>query len=222
MLTIFCGYDAREAVGFHTFCQSVIERSTIPVQLVPLGGSGMMQGSNEFTYSRFLVPYLMNYKGRAVFADASDMLCLGDVKELLTMLNMLDTAVGVVKHEYETVNPIKYIGTELECKNYDYPRKNWASLMLIDCEHPSWRIIEPDTLSGFSNLELLKLRFIPNDQITEIDDAWNRLVDEGQSLDGAKLIHWTAGIPAFEHYKNAVGADLWRQAWSSVKYPLAT
>ena len=222
MLTIFCGYDSREAVGFHTFCQSVIEQATIPVSLVALSNSGAMQGSNQFTYSRFLVPYLMGYKGRAVFADASDMLCLGDVKELEIMLNLLETSVGVVKHEYETINPVKYIGTELECKNVNYLRKNWASLMLIDCESQYWRIIEPNTLSAFSNLELLKLKFIPNNEITEIDDAWNRLVDEGQSLEGAKLIHWTAGIPAFEHYKNAIGAELWKQAWANTKYPLAT
>jgi len=164
----------------------------------------------------------MGYKGRAVFADASDMLCLGDVKELEIMLNLLDTAVGVVKHEYETINPVKYIGTELECKNTNYLRKNWASLMLIDCESQYWRIIEPNTLSAFSNLELLKLKFMPNNEITEIDDAWNRLVDEGQPLEGAKLIHWTAGIPAFEHYKNAIGAELWKQAWANTKYPLAT
>jgi len=222
MLTIFCGYDERESIGYHVFCQSVIENSSIPVSFVPIGAIGGLQGSNKFTYSRFLVPYLMNYQGKAVFADASDMLCLGDAKELLQMLNMLDTAVGVVKHEYETVNPVKYIGTPMECKNQDYPRKNWASLMLIDCENPAWRIIEPDTLSAFSNLELLKLKFLPSSEISEIDDAWNRLIDEGQSIDSAKLIHWTAGIPAFEHYKNAIGASLWKQTLENLSYPLPT
>jgi hypothetical protein len=32
--------------------------------------------------SRFLVPWLCNFKGHAIFADGSDMICLADIAEL--------------------------------------------------------------------------------------------------------------------------------------------
>lgn len=222
MLNIFCGYDARESVGYHVFCQSVLSKSSIPVAFIPLQSNGLKQGTNSFTVSRFSVPYLMGYKGRAVFADAADMIMLCDAKELQDALNNLKGAVGVVTHSYKTQNPIKYIGTELESKNLDYDRKNWASLMLIDCEHPAWQKVTPEYLQSVSMLSLLQFSFMNDSDIEPIDDSFNRMVDEGKPLQNAKIVHWTAGIPGFEHYKNAVGADYWRAEWKKTAYPLPT
>jgi hypothetical protein len=66
------GYDQREAVAYHTFVQSVIDNSTIPVKFLPLNTRSLSHykevhkdGSNDFIYSRFLVPYLMNFNGWA-------------------------------------------------------------------------------------------------------------------------------------------------------------
>lgn len=223
MLNIFCGYDERESVGYHIFCQSVLSRSSIPVAFTPLQSNGMRQGTNAFTTSRFSVAALMGYEGRAVFADAADMVMLCDAKELQTALNNLKGAVGVVKHNYTTRNPVKYIGTELESPNTNYPRKNWASFMLINCEHPAWQRITPEFLKIADNMyDLLQLSFIADEDIEEIDDSWNRMVDEDQPIEGAKVIHWTAGIPGFEHYKNAIGAGFWRREWLNTAYPMPT
>jgi hypothetical protein len=223
MLNIFCGYDERESVGYHIFCQSVLSRSSIPVAFTPLQSNGMRQGTNAFTTSRFSVPALMGYKGRAVFADAADMVMLCDAKELQDALNNLQGAVGVVKHNYSTKNPIKYIGTELESPNTNYPRKNWASFMLINCEHPAWQKITPEYLQIADKMyDLLQLSFIDDSDIQEIDDSWNRIVDEDQPLDGAKIVHWTAGIPGFKHYQYAVGADIWQGEWINTAYPMRT
>lgn len=222
MLNIFCGYDARESVGYHVFCQSVLSRSSIPVAFTPIQSSGLKQGTNAFTVSRFSVPYLMGYQGRAVFADAADMLMLTDAKELQEALNNLTGAVGVVTHRYTTKNPVKYIGTELESKNTDYDRKNWASLMLINCAHPAWKKVTPEYLNSVSMLSLLQFSFLDDSEIEPIDDSWNRMLDEDQDLDRARIAHWTAGIPGFEHYKNAIGADIWRAEWKNTAYPIPT
>lgn len=223
MLNIFCGYDEREAVGYHIFCQSVLSRSSIPVAFTPLQSNGMRQGTNAFTTSRFSVPALMNYKGRAIFADAADMVMLCDAKELQDTLNKLQGAVGVVKHEYTTKNPIKYIGTELESPNTNYPRKNWASFMLINCAHPAWQKITPEYLQIADKMyDLLQLSFIDDSDIEEIDGSWNRIVDEDQPLDGARIVHWTAGIPGFEYYKSTPGANIWREEWKKTAYPIPT
>jgi hypothetical protein len=220
MLTIFCGYDERESVGFHIFCNGVLCRSSVPVGFVPIVSNGRREGSNRFTLTRFLVPYMMGYKGKAVFADAADMVCLSDVAELQQYLNVMDTAVSVVKHSYKTKHKLKYIGTDMESPNLDYERKNWASFMLIDCEHPAWKAVTPESINTWKMLDLLQLRFLTDIEIGDIPNEWNRLVDEDQPLEGAKLLHWTAGIPGFKYYANAPGADIWQREWQQTAHPL--
>lgn len=209
MINLFCGYDAAEAVGFHVFAQSVIARASVPVRIVPLAQMGLRCGSNSFTLSRFLVPQLMNYSGHAIFADASDMLMLGDVADLEELFDP-NCAVQVVKHPaYQTQHPRKYVGTKLECANRDYERKNWASLMLVNCQHMAWRAVHRDSLKRSAILDMLQLRFCRDEEIGELPPLWNVLADEGQPIWGAKLLHWTAGIPGFPHYRNAPGAEHW-------------
>lgn len=223
MVRIFCGYDPRESIGSFVFMSSVIHRSTVPVMFCPLHANELPEGTNSFTLSRFLVPWLCNFKGRAIFADAADMICLADVSELAGELEAMMCAVKVVKHSYKTQNPIKYIGTGLESPNIDYLRKNWASLMLIDCEHDAWKNLTPHSLMNNPIIDFLQLRFIRDEDIQEIsDNGWNRLVDEGQPVEGGKILHWTAGIPAFKHYEDAPGANLWRQECQRMNYPSLT
>lgn len=224
MLTIFCGYDRREAVGFHVFANSIITRASIPVALVPCPSNGLSQGTNEFTYSRFLSAHRMGFSSRCVFADAADMVCLTDVAELQQELNKITGAVGVVKHEYKTIHPIKYRYTEMESPNRDYARKNWASLMLINCEHPAWQSVTPEALKVWqgSGLDLLQFKFLADSEIESVSDEWNVLVDENQTVDKPKILHWTAGIPGFKYYSNAPMADIWREEWRKTSYPLRT
>jgi hypothetical protein len=213
MLHIFTGYDAREAVGWHVFTQSVMELCSAPVVFHPLQRrhNGAPQGTNDFTYSRFLIPYLMSWRGTAMFVDGCDMLCQADIAQLEALRNPY-MAVQVVKHDYETQHPIKYVGTPMEAGNGDYPRKNWASVMLINCYHMAWRAVTPQTVWKMRPLDLLQLRFIGDDRIGELPLEWNWLADEYGPNDQAKLLHWTAGIPAFPHYRDAPNADAWRAA----------
>lgn len=209
MIYLFCGYEAREAIGFHVFVSSVIERASEAVNIIPLSAMTMPRGSNAFTVSRFLVPWLMQFRGRAIFADASDMLMPGDVANLDALFDP-EFAVQVVKHpNYKTRHKIKYRGTALETVNTEYPRKNWASLMLMNCEHTAWSGMTPSEVVKRPVLDLLQLRHVPDEQIGELPDSWNRLVDEGQPVDGAELLHWTAGIPGFEAYRDAPGSEAW-------------
>lgn len=209
MINLFCGYDPREAVGFHVFVHSVLKHASVPVNIIALDNRGLPQGSNCFTLSRFLVPYLMGFSGHAIFADASDMLCQSDIAELDSLFDS-KYAVQVVKHaDYTTRHPVKYIGTELECKNRDYTRKNWASLMLINCEHRNWRDMTPDLISRSMPLSLLQLNWA---QVGELPPWWNVLADEGHDTDNAAILHWTAGIPAFTHYHDAPCADAWHDS----------
>lgn len=209
MIKLFCGYDEREAEGYAAFTRSVLRRASVPVEIHRLDDCGMPHGSNAFTLSRFLVPYLCNFEGWAIYCDASDMLVLADIGELADLYSP-SYAVQVVKHDYRTRNRIKYRGTDMACPNLDYPRKNWASVMLMNCAHPAWAGLFPHVVEAARMRDLLQLTFIKDHDIGELPGVWNRLVDEGQPVEGGKLLHWTAGIPAFSLYQHAPGAELWR------------
>lgn len=214
---LFCGYDEREKIGFHTFLSSVIRRSSAMVQATVLDSVGMRQGSNSFTLSRFLVPYLCGFSGRAIFADASDMLCLGDIAELDAMFDPA-YAVQVVKHpDYESKHSRKYVGTNMECEQTNYSRKNWASVMLINCEHRAWSTMTPEVVAGYSRLALLQFQFLLDSEIGELPAKWNVLVDEGQVNDNPRVIHFSNGIPAFPHYRNVRNSKDWFNELADLK-----
>lgn len=215
---VYVGFDPREAVTYHVFCQSVIERSSIPVSFHPLhkpmldGFDGQRDGSNAFIYSRFLVPYLQGFRGWAIFADG-DMVTLEDIEGLWQLRD--ESAVSVVKHDYKTKHSRKYIGTELECDNKDYPRKNWSSLMLWNCAHPANRILTPEFVEQSPGSLLHRFGWLKDDQIGELPDIWNALAVE-QNIAGASLVHYTLGSPGMDHYAHCDGADHWHRAWRNM------
>lgn len=202
---IYAGYDAREAIGYHVFAQSLIDTSPgvgiLPlVNLAPQG-----DGSNAFTYSRFAIPELQR-SGPALYVDGSDMLLRVDVQELLDLFDPR-YAVQVVKHDYKTRYPRKYVGTPMECDNHDYPRKNWSSVILWNCDHPANRQRDLFERDG---AYLHRFGWLEDHEIGALPKEWNWLADEyGANLD-AKLLHWTTGIPGLlRYYRNAPHAGEW-------------
>lgn len=218
MIELFCGYDPREYEGWETFVSSVRRRTAADVHY-RICHDIQQRGSNTFTISRFEIADEMQFTGRAIFCDASDQVMLRDVAELDALFDDR-YAVQVVKHnKYKTRHPWKYLFTEMECPNQDYDRKNWASVMLINCGHEAWRPMTKKHVQEVSTrdkLHLLQFKFIPDEAIGELPPEWNRLVDEGQETDGA-ILHWTAGIPLFPHYRNAPAADIWRREYEARK-----
>ena len=202
IVDIVVGFDQRESVAYHTFTQSVIENSTVPVRFLPLSMSFLSNykevhkdGSNDFIYSRFLVPYMMNFKGWAIYADG-DMVCLEDIKKLW---NLRDNkyAVQVVKHDYKTKITEKYWGN----KNEDYPRKNWSSLILWNCEHKSHKVLTPDFIENQSGAFLHRFSWIKDEEIGSLDKEWNWLAMEYEEKKSINLIHYTIGTPCFKEYE---------------------
>lgn len=211
MIRLFVGYEKHEVHGLHVFTHSVWERASKPVAITAIGAEGMAVGSNAFTLSRFLVAEMCGFAGHAIFCDGSDMLMLSDVLELDALYDPR-YAVQVVKHPaYTSQHEVKYVGTELECAQSNYARKNWASVMLINCAHAAWRNVG----RGFALLDYLQFKFLDDAVIGELPREWNVLVDEAQDDAGAKLLHWTAGIPAFAHYKNARRSQDWFRAFAA-------
>lgn len=216
MIRLYAGFDQREAVGFHVFCASVIARASVPVSICPLSsqsvarvyGAGDRDGSNAFTYTRFLIPFLQDFEGWAIFADGADMLCRADIAELAALRDPYK-AVQVVKHDYRTKHARKYIGTPMEAANGDYPRKNWSSLMIINCAHFVWRDLTPPRVASLPGAYMHRFEFIDDRFIGELPAQWNHLVGEQEYSPDAKLAHFTLGIPRMQHYQACDYAPEW-------------
>jgi len=210
MINLFVGFDPREAVAYHVFCNSIIQNTSVPVQITPLVLSQLQEfnerhddRSNDFVYSRFLTPYLSDFKGWAIFADG-DMICQGDLKELIGMADP-SKAVMVVKHDYQTKATQKYLGNI----NENYPRKNWSSVILWNCDHPKHKILTPDFVSKQTGKFLHRFSWLDDQDIGELPLEWNWLASEYRVNREAKLIHFTLGTPCFKDYKNSDMADIW-------------
>lgn len=211
-IPIFVGFDQREAVAYHTFCQSVIEHVSVPVAFHPLALRTLPQyterhtdGSNQFIYSRFLVPSLMNYKGWAIFVDG-DMVCRSDIAKLWAMRDP-NKAVMVAKHEYRTRYPVKYLGAP----NVDYPRKNWSSVILWNCGHPANFVLLPGMVEAAAGKYLHRFAWLDDSLIGDIPLSWNWLAGEYPAND-AHLIHYTIGTPCFAGYRDFDMAEHWHAA----------
>jgi len=209
MIELVVGFDQREAVAYHTFCQSVISRTSLPVRFTPLVSHNVahQDGSNAFTYSRFMTPWLMKFKGWAIFADG-DMVCNADIAELW---NMRDDkyAVQVVQHHYKTKHKKKYLGN----KNEDYPRKNWSSLILWNCEHSANRMLSPDNINSLPGQFLHRFSWLHDGEIGDLPLEWNWLVMEYPENDNAKILHYTIGTPCFDAYSECDSSDIWNKEW---------
>ncbi len=217
-IKIVIGFDQRESVAYHTFCQSIIEKASSPVSFTPLAINNLSNykethsdKSNDFVYSRFLTPYLNKFNGWAIFADG-DMICQADIKELWDLRD--DTkALLVVKHDYQTKALHKYLGNI----NENYPRKNWSSVILWNCGHPKHKILTPEFIANQTGKYLHRFSWLHDDEIGELPKEWNWLAIEYPQNREAKLIHYTLGTPCFEDYKNTEMAELWYSAYNKTQ-----
>jgi lipopolysaccharide biosynthesis glycosyltransferase len=212
LIRLVVGFDARETIAYHVFCQSVLENTSLPVSFLPLVEKSLalykethQDGSNRFTYTRFLTPFLMNFEGWAIFADG-DMVCRRDIAELWKLRDS-SKAVQVVKHDYLTKSSTKYLGN----KNENYPRKNWSSVILWNCGHPANRCITPDFLSLKDGAFLHRFQWLEDSLVGELDKEWNWLAIEYDDNPSAKLIHYTLGTPCFRDFRDSSSSEHWHR-----------
>lgn len=200
-IPVFVGYDPREAIAYHTCVNSIIRNSSQPVAIVPVAlnlfkeySETHTDGSNHFIYTRFLVPYLMEYQGWAIFIDG-DMIVRGDIAELWD-LKQYTKDVMIVKHDYKTRMTEKYLGSP----NEDYPRKNWSSVILWNCNALRNKILTPEFVQQSTGAFLHRFSWIDNERLGELPAEWNWLDVEYEYNPLAKLIHYTLGTPCFHEF----------------------
>jgi hypothetical protein len=148
------------------------------------------QGSTEFTFTRFLAPYIKGFYGKVLFCD-SDFLWRVNPQEILEHTKNQIHPVWCVKHNLmpEDLPATKKDGVPQAW----YPRKNWASLMLFDCDHPDVMRLTPRSVSEESAGWLLELQWASS--VGELPPEYNHLVGYGGDLSTAKALHYTNGTP---------------------------
>jgi len=213
-LRIFIGFDPRESIAYHVLEHSLRKHSSIPLAITPLSRNNLLpvfnrekssSESTDFSFSRFLVPYLCDYKGWALFMDC-DMLFRADVAELAALCNPIGAwykAVYCVQHDYESTVKTKFLGS----KNETYPRKNWSSVMLFN--NYRCRKLTPEVVNEATGPYLHRFQWTTDDQIGELGREWNHLVGEYSPDPDAKNYHYTLGGPYFPEYDGGEGADEW-------------
>lgn len=218
-IPIFVGYDTKETIAYHTCVNSIIRHSTNPISIIPLSLNLLKDynethndGSNQFIYSRFLVPYLMDYNGWAIFIDG-DMIIREDITELYNLQNN-DYAAMVVKHDYKTKSNIKYLGS----KNEDYPRKNWSSVVLWNCGHNKNQILNPELIQKSNGSYLHRFSWLDDNDIGSLPIEWNWLPDEYGENNNAKLLHYTLGTPCFDEFNNTTQSSEWHKELELTTY----
>ena len=212
IIPVFVGYDPREAIAYHVCANSIIRHASQPVSIIPLAlnlfrdyTETHTDGSNQFIYSRFLVPHLMNYTGHAIFIDG-DMIVRGDIAELWNLRNATQDA-QVVKHDYQTRMSEKYLGA----KNENYPRKNWSSVILWNCNSFPNRKLTPEFVQRATGAELHRFSWIEDDRIGALPPEWNWLPDEYGANTDAKLLHYTLGTPCFHEFATTPQGGEWHR-----------
>jgi len=210
MINVFIGYDSKEKIAYHILTESILRHSSVPVSFTPIYLPNIQDSFNrprnslsstEFSFSRFLVPYLMNYDGWALFLDC-DMLFKADIKELWDLRND-DYAVMCCQHNYTPKSESKF-NNQIQTV---YEKKNWSSLMLMNtskCAKLSRHYIH-----NASGLELHQFKWLEDNQVGGLPLEWNWLAGEYPYNPNAKNIHFTEGGCYFEKYQDCEYSSDW-------------
>jgi lipopolysaccharide biosynthesis glycosyltransferase len=211
MVRVFIGFDERETVAFNVLAHSIQSLSSKPVAITPIALhqlNGVFKRernplqSTDFSFSRFLAPYLCDYQGWSLFLDC-DMLFLDDIAKLWALRDDRYAAM-VVKHDYTPKEEIKFLGA-VQTK---YEKKNWSSVILFN--NAKCKALTPDYVNTATGLEIHQFKWLGDDSlIGELPRRWNFLVGEYDYSDDVSNLHYTIGGPYFADYVDTEYADKW-------------
>ncbi len=212
MIRIFIGFDPREAVAYSVLAHSIQARASVPVAIAPLALSQLRHvlarerhalQSTDFSFSRFLTPFLSGYEGWSLFMDC-DMLMRDDVAKLWALRDER-YAVQVVKHDHKPRETTKFLGAAQTA----YAKKNWSSVMMFN--NARCTTLTPDYVNTAAGLDLHQFRWLESEAlIGELPHRWNHLVGYDAPSEDISLAHYTIGGPYFAQYADCPLADEWR------------
>jgi lipopolysaccharide biosynthesis glycosyltransferase len=213
---VFVGYDSREDIAWQVCRHSLLRHADNSVNVIPLRQSVLRElglysrpldaaASTEFSLTRFLTPFLAAQRGWVAFCDC-DFLFTTDVRKVFEGLDPTK-AVYCVQHDYVPTYDVKMDGKRQAL----YPRKNWSSFVLFNCDHPDVRALTPTVVNSATPAFLHRFEWVREDNaLGALDLSWNFLEGEYPLPQRTpQVIHYTNGGPWFEEWRNCGYADLW-------------
>jgi len=190
MLRVFIGVDARQPVAFTVCASSVLRHAKSRVSVEPTRIDWLpgftRRGLTDFTFLRYMVPWMCGYEGVAVFMDG-DIIVRADINDLVALADPL-APVSVAKH---------------------VARFEWPSVMVFrndKCRALSFEYVN-NPLTAPQSLEWAKT-------IGELPSEWNHAILWEPHKEDAKLLHFTCGLPAWPETERSPHAGKWQEEWS--------
>lgn len=241
--SIWIGFDSRETDAFAVARHSIQKRTNLPIPVYGLVLSELQERglytrpterrdgriydtlsvrpdydgamSTEFAISRFLVPFLAG-SGYALFVDA-DVMARVNIDQLFFWAeSQSKKALWCVKHDHTPTGTVKMDGQAQTA----YGRKNWSSVVMWNCDHPTTKKLTPNIVNKLTGRDLHQFKVFADDEIGQLDPAWNHLVGEYEPNPSAKLVHFTLGVPSMKGYEQSEHAEEWQRnlsAWAMGK-----
>jgi hypothetical protein len=229
---VFIGFDAREAIAYEVAVSSLLRRASRPVSITPLvtqrlAESGLLRrptdlrgqrydilsnapASTDFAISRFLVP-LLAQTGWALFTD-SDVVFLEDVTKLLELADDR-YAVMCVQH-----TDLHAAGRKMDNQVQSlYPRKNWSSVMLFNCDHPANRRLSLTDVQERRGFDLHQFYWLNDAEIGALPSEWNWLVGVQPKPATPKIAHFTLGGPFLAGWGGAEHDEIWLSETTDIR-----
>jgi lipopolysaccharide biosynthesis glycosyltransferase len=233
-MKVYLGYDSHEPTAYEVAVSSLVRRASATVSVTPLDirrleSWGLLRrptdlrgqrydlpsnapASTEFAISRFLVPMLAQ-TGWALFAD-SDVVFLDDVAELFGLADP-QYAVMCVQHAPQA-GALRKMDGQIQLP---YPRKNWSSVVLWNCDHPANRRLSLVDVQERRGFDLHQFYWLADSEIGALPAQWNWLVNVEPMPTQPKLAHFTLGGPFTPGWEGADHDSLWFQEQSWLKHP---
>jgi len=222
MRKVFLGYTSYQDIVYQVAKHSIEKRST-DVQCFPIIQQSLRdlgiytrhedkKAATEFSITRFLTAWLAGYRGWVLFSD-NDVLALTDLNELFEQADDR-YAVMCAKHVHVPIGDVKLDGQ----MQTHYPRKNWSSVVLWNCDHPKNKMITPELVNEVSPLFLHRFMWLEDHEIGQFSHEWNWLVDwyKESEHESPKMLHFTEGGPYLRNYQNVGYSDLWRAEYEAL------
>lgn len=224
--SIFVGWDPREQAAYGVAVRSLSRWLTDPIpihglllaDMVDRGlytrpterGEGRLWDviseapmSTEHAIARFLVKHLAK-TGWALFMDG-DVLVRGDLAPLFASLDPAK-ALYCVQHRFDPPEGAKMDG-QLQTR---YARKNWSSVMAINCDHPANAALTVELINSVPGRDLHRFCWLQDEEIGELSATYNFLVGHTTGVPDPVVVHFTEGLPDMRGYSGQPYADEWR------------
>lgn len=204
VIRVYVGTDRSQLLAVPVLEHSIKRHTTAKVEVIPMldlpvpvprdPRNGQRTG---FSFSRFCIPKLAGYKGRAIYMDA-DMQVFKDIRGLWDL--PFNGAKVLIQEE------VKHTDITMAKENAPAIRKKQCAVMLLDCENLDWdinKIVQELDDGKYTYDQLLsEICILPEEEVGYgIPFEWNSLeyFDENTCL-----IHYT---------------DMGTQPWVSTRNP---